>query len=350
MRNPGLDVLRAIAVILVLARHSNLNFWLTKFGWLGVDLFFVLSGFLVAGLLFAEYKKHGAIDLKRFLVKRAFKILPPFYVFLGISLLFESVYGSGPLITPKLRNEVLYVQSYLPGKWPHTWSLALEVHFYLLLAALAALISSIRVKIKPFAAISFFLCLLLAGFLLRLHYSFPHRQESFFAFFQSHLRADGIIFGVLLAYLYHFTSYTSLPANNKISSFLIGLALIAPAFYFQGGSFFMNTTGLTLVNCGFMILVFLSLDLAKGLQGSLKHLRFPAKTLAFIGLHSYSVYLWHLHAKDVLYHYFSFDEKLMTVLYVLFAIITGIGMSFLVEKTCLKLREMLYPGKTNPLI
>ncbi|MGV3632340.1 MAG: acyltransferase family protein [Bacteroidota bacterium] len=110
MRNPGLDVLRAIAVILVLARHSNLNFWLTKFGWLGVDLFFVLSGFLVAGLLFAEYKKHGAIDLKRFLVKRAFKILPPFYVFLGISLLFESVYGSGPLITPKLR-EMLY-----PGK------------------------------------------------------------------------------------------------------------------------------------------------------------------------------------------------------------------------------------------
>jgi len=82
VRNKRLDILRCIAVLLVLLDHSGIHPFLTQTGWTGVDLFFVLSGFLISGLLFAEYKKRGAIDFKRFLIRRGLKIYPAFYTFL----------------------------------------------------------------------------------------------------------------------------------------------------------------------------------------------------------------------------------------------------------------------------
>lgn len=85
MRNLGLDILRFIACSLVIFNHvqgpENLNIFiqtLKKGGWIGVDLFFVLSGFLIASLLFKEHKASGSIDLKRFLIRRGFKIYPAF--------------------------------------------------------------------------------------------------------------------------------------------------------------------------------------------------------------------------------------------------------------------------------
>src|ERR1700683_1541313 len=82
MRNKRLDVLRCVAVLLVMFRHSDVSDFLRRVGWIGVDLFFVLSGFLISGLLFSEYKKRHAISLKRFFIRRGLKIYPAFYVFL----------------------------------------------------------------------------------------------------------------------------------------------------------------------------------------------------------------------------------------------------------------------------
>jgi peptidoglycan/LPS O-acetylase OafA/YrhL len=76
MRNKRLDVLRCIAVVIVIAHHANLYHVATKTGWVGVDLFFVLSGFLISGLLYSEYKTHRAIDIKRFFIRRGLKIYP----------------------------------------------------------------------------------------------------------------------------------------------------------------------------------------------------------------------------------------------------------------------------------
>src|SRR5215211_479046 len=101
MRLKNLDVLRAVAVLLVLGRHVNvvapmpadvpgpvalaIRAWV-KVGWTGVDLFFVLSGFLVSGLLFAEYRKNGELRIGRFLIRRGFKIYPPFWVLMAVTL------------------------------------------------------------------------------------------------------------------------------------------------------------------------------------------------------------------------------------------------------------------------
>ncbi len=85
IRNEGLDIVRAIAVVLVIGRHLPLmkdtslalQYW-HRIGWVGVDLFFVLSGFLISNLIFEEIKRKGSFDLRRFLVRRALKIYPPF--------------------------------------------------------------------------------------------------------------------------------------------------------------------------------------------------------------------------------------------------------------------------------
>ncbi len=78
-RNQAIDFLRGIAIFLTLFRHFGINIYLYKIGWVGVDLFFVLSGFWVSGLLFREYKKTTKINFIRFFVRRGLKIYPLFY-------------------------------------------------------------------------------------------------------------------------------------------------------------------------------------------------------------------------------------------------------------------------------
>lgn len=75
-----IDFLRGIAILLVLLRHKFLFQATTNIGWIGVDLFFVLSGFLVSGLLFKEQIQHGQIKPIRFLIRRGFKIYPIYYL------------------------------------------------------------------------------------------------------------------------------------------------------------------------------------------------------------------------------------------------------------------------------
>ena len=77
-RNESLDVLRCVAVLLVVGYHMPYYRLWGRIGWIGVDLFFVLSGFLISGLLFREFRDTGSIDVKRFLIRRGLKIYPSF--------------------------------------------------------------------------------------------------------------------------------------------------------------------------------------------------------------------------------------------------------------------------------
>lgn len=108
-RNHQLDVLRGVAVLLVLGRHIQyppqlpepfqtlVGYW-SRCGWVGVDLFFVLSGFLVSGLVFEEWKRTGGFAAGRFLIRRGFKIYPAFYLLW--LLVFISQWIAGTASTP----------------------------------------------------------------------------------------------------------------------------------------------------------------------------------------------------------------------------------------------------------
>src|SRR5215469_6695095 len=88
-RIPQLDILRAIAVLLVIGNHVTWSPVLVRFGWTGVDLFFCLSGFLVSGLLFRDYRRYGTLHWKRFLIRRGFKIYPGYYALLLTTVLLD---------------------------------------------------------------------------------------------------------------------------------------------------------------------------------------------------------------------------------------------------------------------
>ncbi|MSP58983.1 MAG: acyltransferase [Myxococcales bacterium] len=127
VRSAAIDALRGVAILLVLGRHipevlqlpavvhTALAEW-RRFGWIGVDLFFVLSGFLVSGLLFREHQRHGRLFAGRFLIRRGFKIYPGFYL-----LLFATWLVLGRWLPPHaLLSEGLFVQNYWLSAWAHT--------------------------------------------------------------------------------------------------------------------------------------------------------------------------------------------------------------------------------------
>lgn len=133
-RNLQLDVLRGLAILLVIGRHMEVkrpegvlgvlaDAWY-KVGWIGVDLFFVLSGFLIGGLLLTELEKHGSIDILRFLIRRGLKIYPLYFVFM-VYLIFmpavkTAISGADIFETLRIRWDLLwpnflFLQNYVGG-------------------------------------------------------------------------------------------------------------------------------------------------------------------------------------------------------------------------------------------
>ncbi len=144
--SPGLDGLRALAVMAVLLYHADLA-WIPG-GFLGVEVFFVISGYLISALLLAEWRQKGRIDLKDFWLRRARRLLPALYVLLVVTLAFAVVFLPGEVAG--LRGDVVAAVGYVtnwflifgqesyfesvgrPSVLQHLWSLAVEEQFYLI--------------------------------------------------------------------------------------------------------------------------------------------------------------------------------------------------------------------------
>ena len=134
-------------MLLVSAYHFAYFPVLSNIGWCGVDLFFVLSGYLISGLLFSEYSRTGTFNVGRFWLRRGLKIWPSLYVFLVAAL--PLAVSNGPGWGPSMLASAFFYSNYsqtirLVG---HTWSLAVEEHFYLALPLLLLLL--IRLKRLP---------------------------------------------------------------------------------------------------------------------------------------------------------------------------------------------------------
>jgi peptidoglycan/LPS O-acetylase OafA/YrhL len=350
-----LDAFRAIAVLLVLGRHILdvqyemppavqlvLRPW-NRFGWIGVDFFFVLSGFLVSGLLFSEYVKHGRLRPLWFLGRRGFKIYPGFYLLLAITWLWRPV--SVPLA--HYAYEAVFVQNYLGFVWNHTWSLAVEEHFYLGLTLTLWALARWRGGPAPFRSFPWICAVVLPLVLALRTRAFAARPRGYLLL-PTHFRIDALLFGVLLAYAWHFHRAALTPWLHRYrwTIAIVSVLLLAPCLLLEvENGFAVNTIGLTTNYLGFGGLVILGVAAQAQESPRLARLLSP---LAAIGFYSYSVYLWHmpvnLLAARLLAPRIGWPASVAA--YLVGSIVVGIVAARLVELPFLRLRDRVLPSRT----
>ena len=367
MRNKRLDILRCIAVLLVIFTHGGGAIWpgLAHRGWVGVDLFFVLSGFLISGLLFSEYKTRGSISFKRFFVRRGLKIYPAFYLYLFLTCLISAIVFKTVGPVAHVLSEVFFVQNYCHGVWDHTWSLAVEEHFYILLPVLLLFMVKISGpgQGNPFYAIPriFVVVAVLCPAFRAVSVCFgtPNYRTAITA---SHARMDALFFGVLLGYLYHFCPQVLdqllQPAWNRVVIAACTMGLLSTVCLFPRESVFFSIFGFTCVYLGFGGILLLSLYVHEILRGKIAQFaRAIGTAAASVGMYSYSIYLWHGPAgawfpglvRQVL-HVSSFGANGRFAVYLIGSLVIGITMSKVVEYPVLQLRDRIFPAREGMVV
>jgi peptidoglycan/LPS O-acetylase OafA/YrhL len=297
---PSLDGLRAISILLVIVAHSSEKFsFRTRvpaniyllFAHTGVSVFFVISGFLITSLLLKELHATGTIRLKRFYVRRAFRIFPPFYLYLAIIFALTL---AGVFHTP-LRAfffAAIYTSNYYFGPGggfvglQHIWSLSVEEQFYLLWPAALLLLGKRR-------------AVYLAGFLILI--SPLSRVATYFALAPEHRAmvdrmfhssVDTIMFGCLLALLWQndrFNRRLRIWINPwSMAGSVLFLFLLDPLLdhRFRGG--YGLTIGMTLEGISICLITLYVVRFPQTVPGRVLN----TPVLRHIGLISYSLYLW----------------------------------------------------------
>ncbi|CAM1372492.1 acyltransferase family protein [Tenacibaculum xiamenense] len=311
---PELDGLRFFAFLLVFIHHhpliskvpvlSNLH----TYGWIGVDLFFCLSAFLFAKLLIAEYKKTDTIHLKRFYIRRFFRIWPVYFLFTAIAI---SVFISTTDITSNLGlrifglftftdNIFTAINSYNPIPFvPHLWTIAYEEQFYLIIPFLILLLVKVPSKMR-------FICFFISMILLNLIRTYFILEEishpAIWVLPITHF--ESIVFGIVLG----FGGFIFLKkiCSPEILS-LVGVLFFCVICYLPNiteTTYWLNVT-YPLVGLSTTFILFAVLE-----SNSLQKF-FSNKILVFLGKRSYGLYLYHFIGNWVgwqLVNYFKIED------------------------------------------
>ena len=344
MRLRHIDFLRGVAVILVLFRHHAFINNTHNAGWIGVDLFFVLSGFLVSGLLFREYIQYKKVNAKLFLVRRGFKIYPLFYLAILITVIIELLLGS-KISKRALLSELVFVQNYFRSLWNHTWSLAVEEHFYFSIALLIVILVKTKKleNVKLFTAIFLVTALMCLGFRIYNSLYIPFDYPTHL--FRTHLRIDSLFFGVVLSYYYSFRKELLMHffQRQRTVFYILSFLLILPVFMFDQKTPFISTIGLTFLYTGFGLLL-ANFVTDNSINKKLDKLfsRRLVNSVSTIGFCSYAVYLFHM----LVHRYIaSYIETLWLSFLIFF--FGSIFMSIIITKT-IEVRTLQYRDKWFP--
>ena len=299
-RQPGLDLLRALAIIVVVIYHAALfGFKLPgrvdRFGWIGVDLFFVLSGYLIGGQLLAPLARDQRMNLGRFFARRALRIMPAYFVVLAIYFLLPSWREYSEMSQP-LWKFVLSIQNIaLHGgtAFSHAWSLAVEDQFYL---ALPFLLLFLYRRLSSAVIVP---CLLVVGgialraFLAAQNPSIDggvsFRGFQAWIYYPTWTRLDPLVFGVALAAIEKFRpQWWRRLTNYAIWLWLPGLVLIVYGLWLGEGDY------LTVIACTWqfpLIALGMAALLICAVSPRLVFRRVAIPGAAFIASIAYSAYL-----------------------------------------------------------
>jgi len=307
---PEIDTLRAIAVLAVIIYHANFYLFgnlVFSGGYLGVDIFFIISGYLITSIILKELIEKDSFSFKNFYIKRIKRILPALLFVMLVSIPFSWIYLY-PTDLVSFSKSILYSLGFtsnfyfhfsgleygspegLLKPFLHTWSLSVEEQYYILFPiGLVLVFKFLRKHLLYFFLICFFISLLLADWGSK---NYPSAT-----FYFLHTRIWELILGSLLAY---YEIKLGHRGQNKILCQIfpiLGLTLIVYSFFSFDGKIFHPSFYTLIPAIGVSLILWFSYED----NFILKILSY--KVFVKIGLISYSLYLWH-------YPIFSFANHL----------------------------------------
>lgn len=318
---PGLDGLRAIAVVAVVLYHGQdvsgiATFLKPQGGFLGVEMFFVISGFLITALLLSEHDVSGRIDLKDFWIRRARRLLPALYVFLAGTIALAGLFATDAF--DKIRSEILgalfYVSNWLliandesyfeaagrPSLFRHLWSLAIEEQFYLVWPLIVA--GALRVGGRRLL-----LTLTLLGtaastvLLWRLFDGVEQYGDVTSVYFRTDARAAALLVGAAIALVWRRPAGASPWSPTGISRWFVDVAGVVALILVVGMNYGFTDRVIEwqsytrLYHGGFLALSTCTMIAiaAVAMPGSNLAWVLGNPVMRWIGTRSYGIYLWH---------------------------------------------------------
>jgi peptidoglycan/LPS O-acetylase OafA/YrhL len=310
---PVLDGLRGIAIFLVMLTHTGV----LPNGYVGVDLFFALSGFLITTLLYEEWDRTGGISLKRFYGRRARRLLPALGLMIVVALVVDMICYpmTGWPFGWKALSSLLFVNNWLAatghakalGSLNPTWSLAQEEQFYLVWPLVLIMLLRRRARPRLVAGI------LLVAIGLLLVAAPSSTVPAYSVYYSPAARAAELLFGCLGAVIWRHRLLgipqaikTRLPAEvvatltqrrlwRALFALVLAYLFVTLLFNYQ-----LSTEQVYLGAC--LLAVPLIVNLV-GTPGSLLARAIACPPLRFLGRVSYALYLFHLLTRNVVYHY-----------------------------------------------
>jgi peptidoglycan/LPS O-acetylase OafA/YrhL len=340
---PSLDGIRAVSFMVVFLAHAGPRHVIVA-GDFGVTVFFFLSGFLIATLMRSEFERNGYINVKHFWLRRALRILPPFYlVWLAATLLALAIYPPGTLYRPTMLAQLLYVGNYegiygLNREVPGTgviWSLAVEEHFYLLFPWLYIAMQKWRIPRLRQAQLLWGLCAVILAW--RCVLAIAMHASSGRIYIATDTRLDSILFGCALAVWNNPVLDEPTRSPRLWKYVLLPAAALTLVFSFSyGGDLFRETWCFSLQGAA-LALVFVA-AIRFHSWPPFRVLNF--RPVAFIGVLSYSLYLLHyVLLRAVLQLWPRWPSVLRALISLAASIILAWVIYQLVEKPCARLRR-----------
>ena len=354
----GLDHLRAAAITYVFLFHyfilsGGMPGWLpgfAGFGWTGVDLFFVLSGFLISSQLFEQIRKGKHISFRQFFLKRFFRIVPAYLITVALYFcipLFREKEHLPPLwkFLTFTQNLGLNLKEY--GTFSHAWSLCVEEHFYLFLPLILILMQSAKLVNRSFWLI---VVLLLFGIAIRtysyncLYLPEAESENSWvvwykFIYYPTYTRLDGLLAGVTIAAIYKFRPVWW----NKIARygnliFILSLLVLTGAWFLCNDqqTFSASVFGFPLIATGYGLMVISAVSKTSFLY------KWKSKITTFVATLSYAIYLTHKVIIHLTHHFLSgaaINSNLMLIICTVTCIAVALLLNKAIEKPFMKWRD-----------
>ena len=347
--NKSLDGLRAAAVFIVMLAHIGSPY--PRSGGLGVDIFFVLSGFLITTIISSELRQWGSISYSDFYIRRILRLAPCLLAVCFCTWMAYYLHGSptpdGPVLMSLtyVSNWSRAVYNYDLGLLNHTWSLAIEEQFYLVWPLVVVALERTSSSFVSKAKVLFVCALTVATY----RFFMVETYDVSRIYFGLDTHMDGLVMGASLSYFILHCRYAIIPQANllkfisyvMVPATLVGLAVMI--YYITWTSPYMGYFGFLVAALGAAIVV---LDLNLSTFSLLKPI-FENRLLAYLGKISYGLYLWHIlvyaSVNQLFPEYSAFGVKEMLIKFSLSIAVASMSYH-LFEAKILKLKKYFSRG------